>query len=296
MNKLKSKNNYYKKIPIFSKINKNILSKKSPDHHKEEIIKLGKIIESYKITHYNKNGQKVVSYLSTPINKSKNSKLLIFFRGGCGSFAQSTPMYASVFLSYLASLGFTVITTNYRNKEECGGDEINDLYELLKIIGENKNFKFDKTKTTLFSYSKGSVNLIQFIAKKNIEFIKKLGIHVNRILIYAGTTDVNKSYIYRPELKEFRSKFYNTNEFENDKRSIIKNLDNLNFENVDTTIIHGTVDDNVNVNDVKELEKVSTEKKLPLKFIYLEGQRHSLAKSKTSVIEPREIIKVLLES
>jgi dipeptidyl aminopeptidase/acylaminoacyl peptidase len=244
------------------------------ESHGKEVSELNKLIDTFKIIYTSKDNmvEKIEGYLNIPKNLKPELKLpvIVFLRGGSAYFAKSTDIFAAVFLSWLSSLGYVVITSNYRYKDEIGGKEINDILALEEIIKLTP--EADSEDYTIVATSRGGINAYQ-ILKEGIWKSK-----LKKMLIFAGVIDVNNEYSRRPQLREFRSQFYDVSDIdENDSRSVIKWVDKLPDDLSNIFIIHGTDDVTVHYENFLELKKEMSKFNRNPNFISVENHGHGLA-------------------
>jgi dipeptidyl aminopeptidase/acylaminoacyl peptidase len=228
------------------KINKSIYE--SNQTYGAELQSLNTIVDTYAIEYQTPNCDETIGgYICMPKTIKDKLPVLIYIRGGASIDGRWGDRDASIFLSWLASLGYIVIMSNLRTKDELGGEEINDIYyleELLKLIPEA-----DLSEINMLSHSMGAINTYRIL--KNSEFKNKIG----KVLILAGCSDTNDMMTRRPNLREYWSQYYDTNSIEeNIKRSSINWINDIPTELSNLYILHGTIDSRVDYFNFENLK------------------------------------------
>ena len=213
---------------------------------------------------HNEEFLKISGFLIEPIN-IENQKLpvIIYNRGGSKEVGVISEEKILNELSEFASWGFIVIGTQYsgndgsEGKDQCGGEEVNDIINLFEVLKEVDNVDFDKI--NMIGVSRGGLMTHQVLNK--IDWVKKA-------VTKAGATNEFRAFDQRPELKEFLLDCYDTeSEIEKLKRSPSL-WSSEEFENYNTPvlILHGSNDDKVSLEDsldmVNTMDKYSKDYKL----------------------------------
>jgi dipeptidyl aminopeptidase/acylaminoacyl peptidase len=111
-----------------------------------------------KIT-YLSDGLRVKGYISYPIDKSKKYPCVIWNRGGIGNKGAIDSFTARGLFGQIASWGYVVFATQYRGNDggegtdEFGGDDVNDVLNLIPLADEIENA--DTTKWGIEGWSRG---------------------------------------------------------------------------------------------------------------------------------------------
>lgn len=168
------------KTPIWSKISSN--DKLLPKFkHLERL-------QFYFIT-YESDSLKVGALMVEPKKKGKYP-VIIFNRGGNRDFGKLTIATLITFASNLADNGYIVIGSNYREEDEFGGKDINDVLNLMETIKEIENA--DSTCIGMFGWSRGG--MMTYLALKKSNKIKTA-------IIGNGATNMFNSVKFRPEME-----------------------------------------------------------------------------------------------
>ena len=113
----------------------------------------------------------VKGFLIMPKNEGKKYPVIIYNRGGNGSYGMVSEPYIVRFLSKLAAKGFIVIGSHLRGSEgsegndEFGGKDMDDVVYLFNIIDELKIA--DTAKIAQIGWSRGGITNFQLLKKTN---------------------------------------------------------------------------------------------------------------------------------
>ncbi|QYJ98392.1 prolyl oligopeptidase family serine peptidase [Shewanella alkalitolerans] len=234
---------------------------------------------------YQVDGLDIDGYLIKP--KSPNKKtlpVLVYNRGGNGSFG--SVVFGSMMhnLFPIANEGFVIIGSQYRQSsskdillDEFGGKDVNDVTELLKYIPKIKNA--DSNRIGMFGESRGGMQT--FLAAKHSKFIKA-------IATIASPTDLLKELDFRPEMEKVfvhRIPNYEKNKIaELEKRSVLKWVDQLPHD-VPILLLHGENDKRVSVNSSIELAAALSKSEIPHKLVVYPRDDHGLMNNKAAANE-----------
>ncbi|WP_300025866.1 prolyl oligopeptidase family serine peptidase [uncultured Maribacter sp.] len=141
--------------------------------------------------------------------------VIIFNRGGNRDFA---PLNLSTIINYtskLAKQGYVIIGSNYREKDEFGGKELNDVLNLTETVKEIE--KADANCIGMFGWSRGGI--MTYLSLKESYKIKTA-------IVGNGVTDLFQLIKDRPKMEtavlaECIPNYYQNKEVELQKRSAI---------------------------------------------------------------------------
>tara|TARA_R110002111_G_scaffold40501_2_gene75772 strand:+ start:493 stop:1389 length:897 start_codon:yes stop_codon:yes gene_type:complete len=161
--------------------------------------------------------------------------VVIFNRGGNAKFAKLDVSTLILFTSKLAEQGYVIIATNYREEEEYGGEDVNDVLYLTKTIKEVK--KADTSKIGMFGWSRGG--MMTYLALQKSDKIKTA-------IVGNGPSDLFAIAKYRPFVEEkvfanFIPNYWENKETELKNRSVIYWANELN-KSSSLLILCGTKD------------------------------------------------------
>ncbi|WP_282143187.1 alpha/beta hydrolase family protein [Cellulophaga baltica] len=211
-----------------------------------------KKLDCYSIT-YESDGQKVRGLLIEPKKKGKYP-VVIFNRGGNRDFAQLTVGTMIMYCSKIAEQGYVIIGSNYRKKDEFGGEEINDVLNLTETVKEIE--KADPNCIGMFGWSRGGMMTYLALQKSN---------KIKTAIVGNGVSNLFDTANFRPKMEmnvfaECIPDYWNNKELELKKRSVIYWADELD-KNSSLLILCGTNDKRVNpeqadkiANKLKEIE------------------------------------------
>ncbi|MGS2763691.1 alpha/beta hydrolase family protein [Sinomicrobium sp. M5D2P9] len=224
--------------PIWNKISENDSLTSDFNHLKK--------LDFYFIT-YQSDSLKVNGLLVEP-EKDGKYPVVIFNRGGNRDFAQLTVATMIMYASKLAEQGYVVIGSNYRQKDEFGGAEINDVLNLTETVKEME--KADSNCIGMFGWSRGG--MMTYLALQKSDKIKTA-------IIGNGPTDLFGTIADRPEMEtkviaECVPDYWKNKNSELKKRSVIYWADELD-KNSSLLILCGTNDKRVNPN---QADKIAT--------------------------------------
>ncbi|WP_179377364.1 alpha/beta hydrolase family protein [Winogradskyella wichelsiae] len=196
-----------------------------------------KKLDFYFIT-YQSDSLKVEGIIVEP-KASGKYPVVIFNRGGNRDFAELTIGTLIMYTSKLAEQGYVIIGSNYREKDEFGGAEINDVLNLTETVKEIE--KADSNCIGMFGWSRGG--MMTYLALQKSEKIKTA-------IVGNGASDLFDTAKFRPKMEtkvfaECIPDYWNNREPELKKRSVIYWADELD-KNSSLLILCGTNDKRVN--------------------------------------------------
>jgi dipeptidyl aminopeptidase/acylaminoacyl peptidase len=239
-----------------------------------------------KIT-YNSDGLKVKGYISYPIDNSKKYPCVIWNRGGIENRGVIDSFTARGMFGQIANWGYVVFASQYRGndggegKDEFGGDDVNDVLNLIPLANEIENA--NKTKWGIEGWSRGG--MMTYIALTKTDVFKCA-------IVSGGIANLRCSSDESPfmrRLYEVTMGKYKGEEFYQkcESRSIVKFADKLS-KTTPILIIHGTEDERVLPHDSMDLSYKLLELKIPFRLVMLEGGDHFMKKHRKEVDEMRK--------
>lgn len=224
------------KTPIWNRISEDNELKPNFEHLKK--------LDFYFIT-YQSDSLKVRGLLIEPKNQGKYP-VVIFNRGGNRDFGRLTVATMIMYTSKLAEQGYVIIGSNYREKDEFGGSEINDVLNLTETVKEIE--KADSNCIGMFGWSRGG--MMTYLALQKSDKIKTA-------IVGNGPTDLFGLISDRPEMEskviaECVPNYLDNKESELKKRSVIYWTDDLD-KNSSLLILCGTNDKRVNPNQADKV-------------------------------------------
>jgi dipeptidyl aminopeptidase/acylaminoacyl peptidase len=189
------------------------------------------------------------SYLTTGLNPT-----IIFLRGGNEYFGIMRPNNQFSFIK-----GYNVVGTLYRGNiyggvDQFGGDDIDDIENLIRFFPQLEDFTQVKLKApyAMVGVSRGAMEM--FIALSRLEYLKD---KVSHAISISGNVDLNVSILKRFEvLYGLKNKFKKCQEsnFENwlKQRNPICNVENLP-KSLKVLLIYGLLDNRVFLEEQQNL-------------------------------------------
>lgn len=246
-----------------------------------------------KIT-YISDGLKVKGYISYPIDKLKKYPCVIWNRGGIENRGVIDSFTARGMFGQIASWGYVVFSSQYRGndggegKDEFGGDDVNDVLNLIPLADEIDNA--DKSKWGIEGWSRGGMMTYLALTKTDNPNYPSAGFKC--AIVSGGIANLRCSSDESPfmrRLYEVTMGRYQGEEFYQkcESRSIVKFADKLSKE-TPILIVHGTADVRVLPHDSIDLSYKLLELKIPFRLVMLEGGDHFMKKHRKEVDEMRK--------
>lgn len=227
---------------------------------------------------YLSDGIEVEGYISKPLEFKSKLPVIIWNRGGNRNNGKIDDFLASGVLGEIASWGYFVIASNYRENDQFGGEDVNDILNLIDIIDD-----FPEAESNLIGmegWSRGGMMMYLCLTKTNRI---KCAVAVSAVANLERTLSINtglKKFVteltqsYSKEIKEEFIK----------KRSAVEFYKEIN-PNTPTLFIHGNFDDKVSYLDSVDIyerlknKNYGTDYKLEL----IENDDHYLSRNKELV-------------
>lgn len=232
---------------------------------------------------YNSGNNNVKGYLSYTKEATEKYPIVIWNRGGNGKSGMLDDFLASGILGEIASWGYIVFSSQYREKDEFGGDDVNDIFAL---INEAKAFELsDENRIGMEGWSRGG--MMSYLTLKGTAEIKTC-------IIVAGLADLIKNQRYDKKLAAVYKKHFGIDdkmEFEKrlKERSAVYWADKISSK-TSILFIHGTDDKKITPEDsetiYKELSRLNPAVKYELRLI--NGGDHYLKKEKKEIAHLRK--------
>ena len=243
----------------------------------------GTVVE--KIT-YLSDGLKVKGYIAYPKDQSKKYPCIIWCRGGYKESGAIGEFNAKGIFGSLAALGFVVFSSQYRGndggegKDEFGGNELNDILNLIPLADEIDCA--DKNKWGIEGWSRGGMMTYLTLTKTDIF---KAGI------IIAGISNLhceNNENKYSAWVKEAENIDSNDEIIKKCKERSAVNFTGKLPASTPLLLIHGTDDESVSPGDSLDISYKLLERKIPFRLLMLEGGDHFLRKHRKEVETARK--------
>ncbi|MDY0779471.1 alpha/beta hydrolase family protein [Tenacibaculum sp. IB213877] len=235
------------KIPaIWNKISENNTLKKDFEHLNN--------VNFYEITY--KSDDKLVNGIVAEPNREGKFPLIIFNRGGNKEIGRKakvkTLFIALMATSKLVDEGYVVIASCYREDDEFGGKDVNDVLSLTETAKEIN--KADSDRIGMFGWSRGG--MMTYLSLKESNKIKTA-------VVGNGPTNLFELIKERPKMEtmvcaKLIPNYQENKDEELKKRSVMYWYDQLH-KNSSLLILSGTKDKRVNTNQADWIaEKLAT--------------------------------------
>lgn len=232
---------------------------------------------------YDSEGNEVEGYLSRPKNIKGKLPVIIWNRGGNDKSGRLDDFLASGILGEIASWGYIVFASQYRDKDEFGGRDLNDVLNLIEIAKQYEHSHSGKI--GMEGWSRGGMMSYLALTKTN---------EIKTCIIVAGLSDLISNENYNPKLgKVFQRSFGNADKekFLEEKvsRSAVCWPERIS-KITDILLIHGTSDEKVLSSDsiglYNKISAINGKEKYALNLI--EGGDHYLRKNRKEVSAMRK--------
>lgn len=236
---------------------------------------------------YISDGLKVKGYIAYRADTSKRYPCVIWNRGGIGEKGAIDSFTARGLFGQIASWGFVVFASQYRGnaggegKDEFGGDDVNDVLNLIPLANE-LDFA-DREKWGIEGWSRGG--MMTYLTLTKTTFFK-CAIITGGIANLRCNSDESK---FMRRLYEVTLGTYSEDEFNEkcESRSIINFPERLS-KNTQLLILHGTDDKRILPHDSLDLSYQLLKHKIPYRLVMLEGGDHFMRKHRKEVDEMRK--------
>lgn len=232
--------------PLWEKIAENDTLKNNFKHLND--------IDFFSITY--KSDSLLVNGIIAEPKKEGKFPVIIFNRGGnkeIGKVAKAKTLYSLVYgASKLAKEGYVIMASCYRESDEFGGEDINDVLNLIETVKDVK--KADPNRIGMFGWSRGG--MMTYLALKKSDVI-------TTAIVGNGPTDLSELIIDRPEMEtkvcaKLIPNYEKNKKEELRKRSVIYWADELD-KDASLLILCGTEDKRVNPNQADKIAHKLTE-------------------------------------
>lgn len=232
---------------------------------------------------YKSDEESVKGYLSFPKDINDKLPVIIWNRGGNDKSGLLDDFLASGILGEIASWGYVVFASQYREKDEFGGNDINDI---INLINEAKKYKFsDENKIGMEGWSRGGMMSYLTLTRTN---------EIKCCIIVAGLSNLLRN---EGENYKLANVFVNHFGIEDEEEFLKRKKDRSAIfwsdrisKDTNILFIHGTNDDKISFKDSEEMfEKLSAEDfntKYELKLI--NGGDHYLRKERKNLSQIRK--------
>ena len=225
-------------------------------------------------------------YLMPKVKQNEKFPLIVFNRGGNGSFGAINFVTLMEYLKPFVDRGFAVVASQYRGhmrkqpelygKDEFGGRDVRDVHTLIDIA--KSKVEIDKNAIFLYGISRGG--MMSYLVGRERNDIKAMAVH-------AGVTDLNTELAFRPVMENVYQALIP--HYQEKKQEVLKQRSVLFWDDelppdMPILLIHGTNDERVSVENSIKLYKKLKSKQRPVLLSLHEGEGHIFS-DKTEQIE-----------
>ncbi|MEO8665160.1 MAG: prolyl oligopeptidase family serine peptidase [Ignavibacteria bacterium] len=243
----------------------------------------GKVFEDVDVKKiiYDSDGVEVEGYLAHPKDTGKKYGLIIWNRGGHKSDGRIDDFLARGIFGEIASWGYVVLASQYRDEDEFGGKDVNDVLNLIPLA--EKMMFCDSDKIGIEGWSRGGMMAYKVLTSTT---------RIKCAVIISGLADLFRSEEQRSGLaKIYRKLFGEEDEIRyKDKmreRSAVFFADKINKE-THILLIHGTSDDKVSYLDSEDMYDKLKANGIDCEIKLIEGGDHYLRKKREEVQKLRK--------
>lgn len=230
---------------------------------------------------YKSDEKEVDGYFAYPSEINGKLPLIIWNRGGNRKEGSIDDFLAKGIFGEIASWGYVVLASNYREEDEFGGKDINDV---LNLISLSKDISFcDTTKIGMEGWSRGGMMTYKVLS---------LSAEIKCAVIISGLADLFRSEKNRSDLSKVYLKLFGTDnemEFENRKkeRSAVYFAEKIN-KNTEILLIHGTNDNKISFQDSVDMNNKLKSAGVHIELKLIDDGDHYLRKNRKEVTEIRK--------
>lgn len=226
---------------------------------------------------YDNDGEKIDGYLAYPKDLSKKYPLVIWNRGGSRKSGYIDEFLARGMFGEIASWGYVVLASMYRDKDEFGGKDVTDIIKLFDIADDLE--LCDSSKIGMEGWSRGGMMTFKVLTMTD---------RIKACVIISGLTDlVNHAMMqdtYRRIFGTESEEIFNQRKKE---KSPLYFADEINTDAA-ILMIHGTEDDDVEVRNSTEMYEKLKGKVKNIEIVLLEGGDHYLKKFRKETVKLRK--------
>ncbi|MBS1519075.1 MAG: prolyl oligopeptidase family serine peptidase [Bacteroidetes bacterium] len=230
---------------------------------------------------YDSDGIEVKGYFAKPLNIDKKLPLIIWNRGGHENDGRIDEFIAKGMFGEIASWGYTVLASQYRDKDEFGGSDINDVINLIKLSDELPDCR--SSLIGMEGWSRGGMMTYKALTITD---------RIKCAVIVSGLADILRSEKDRDGLaRAYKKLFGSEDEIEFQERK--KERSAVHFykkisKDTDILLIHGTGDNKVSHQDSIDMHELLKSNGNKCKLEIIEGGDHYLTKHRKQLAQLRK--------
>lgn len=236
------------------------------------------------VVSYESGGHTVSGYVVQPKRPPASGKrpLLVYNRGGNGSFGRIESLQVFRDLMPLAKAGYTVVASQYRGSaggedarigvDEFGGKDVGDVMRLIDLSLTLPGVDADN----IFMLGASRGGMMNYLVARQRRDITAMA-------TIAAPTDLGAGLKWRPEMERVYSALIPG--YASDKKAALSSRSALLWveqlpEDLPVLALHGDADDRVNVRDSRAIAERLKELGRPHKLVVYPGDNHGLQQNR----------------
>ncbi|MBA2649587.1 MAG: prolyl oligopeptidase family serine peptidase [Legionella sp.] len=265
-----------------------ISDKNTPSELKESLIKGERKIVVFK---YLSDNNKVAGYLSYLTNHKQNPTL-IFLRGGNKFFGIMRPNNRFSFLKRFNIVGTLYRGNIYGGKDEFGGDDVNDVENLIKFLPQLEQYSKIKLQPpfSMMGVSRGAMEM--FLSLNRSEYVQKV---INKAISVSGNLDLHVSMQHRPDMEYLFKRFFKDSPDKDfadwiHARNPINNLTNIP-KALQVLLVYGLADNRVSLQEQLNFKQALEKENIDYRLVTFAGVDHGFDNDYNTL--EKEVLKFL---
>ncbi|MBK9334880.1 MAG: prolyl oligopeptidase family serine peptidase [Ignavibacteria bacterium] len=230
---------------------------------------------------YDSDGYKVKGYIAKPASIKGKLPLIIWNRGGSKNAGRIDEFLARGMFGEIASWGYIVFASMYREEDEFGGRDVNDVLNLIKLADEIP--ECDVSNIGMEGWSRGGMMTYKALTLTD---------RIKCAVIISGLADLSRSIEHKSELSKVYDKLFGTDDSAEFKKRLEERSAVHFYKNIDKEtallLIHGTEDSEVSHIDSEEMSERLSKNGNECRLELIEGGDHYLKKHREKVTELRK--------
>lgn len=223
-----------------------------------------------RIVSYASDGHTVSGYVVRPRSGATEDKLplLVYNRGGNGHYGKLDSLQVFLKLLPLAKAGFMVVASQYRDADEFGGRDVDDVMRLIDLSLAMP--EVDGGRIFLLGQSRGAM-MSYLVARRRDD--------ITDIATIGGASDLFAGLAWRPEMERmYRARIPG---YDSDRRAALSARSALHWVEdlpaaMPVLLLHGESDDRVSVEDSRRMAARLQQLQRPHKLRVYAGDNHGL--------------------
>ena len=222
---------------------------------------------------YDSGGHTVSGYVVRPKGDDADRlPLLVYNRGGNGAFGRLDALQLFQTLLPLAKAGHVVVASQYRDADEFGGRDVDDVMRLIDLSRTLPGT--DGERVFLLGQSRGAM-MSYLVARRRSD--------ITAMATIAGATDLCAGLAWRPEMERvYRARIPG---YADDKQAALRERSALRWAEhlpggMPVLLLHGEADDRVSVDDSRAMAARLRQLDRPHRLVVYPGDDHSLRQNR----------------